>query len=219
VFKYEAFETEVWPFLRRAGVVRASDGAEKINSAGSVSEIAAKCWAFVSKETLEDFVRLYAVDFKNLGYDPTDFGKDAAAAAAALGAARGGRLTVDVRAMIDRAASATLGLTERDKAAARQTVVSVRVSADELAAMTHAAGRAGGDGGIVGRRRRRRRRDADVRLRRPGHRARKQRRRVGGIARVHRVGPRGVGGGGGDAPARDVRRAEGGGGTRVGRVV
>ena len=150
VFKYEAFETEVWPFLRRAGVVRAGDGAEKINSAGSVSEIAAKCWAFVSKETLEDFVRLYAVDFKNLGYDPTDFGKDAAAAAAALGAARGGRLTVDVRAMIDHAASATLGLTERDKAAARQTVVSMRVSADELAAMTHAAGAPAGTAGSLG---------------------------------------------------------------------
>ena len=154
VFKHEAFDAEVWPFLRRAGVTRARDAAENINSAGAVSKVAMKCWAFVSRETLEDFVRLYAVDFKNLGYDPTDFGKAAAAAAAggaaALGAAREGRLTVDVRAMIDRAASATLGLTERDKAAARQTVVQVRVSADELAAMTHAAGAPAGTAGSLG---------------------------------------------------------------------
>ena len=152
VFKYEAFEAEVWPFLESAGVTRAGDGAEKINSAGAVSEVASKCWAFVSKETLEAFVRLYAVDFKNLGYDPTDFGKDAAAAAlgaaaaarrgaARLGAARGGRLTVDVRAMIDRAASASLGLTERDKAAAREAVVSVELSAEERAALTRGARR------------------------------------------------------------------------------
>jgi len=166
VFKYEAFEAEVWPFLESAGVTRAGDGAEKINSAGAVSEVASKCWAFVSKETLEAFVRLYAVDFKNLGYDPTDFGKDAAAAAlgaaaaqvgssgrrgaARLGAARGGRLTVDVRAMIDRAASASLGLTERDKAAAREAVVSVELSAEERAAMGYigaAAGTTGARGG------------------------------------------------------------------------
>ena len=89
VFKYEAFEAEVWPFLESAGVTRAGDGAEKINSAGAVSEVASKCWAFVSKETLEAFVRLYAVDFKNLGYDPTDFGKDAAAAALGAAGARG----------------------------------------------------------------------------------------------------------------------------------
>ena len=79
--------------------------------------MASKCWAFVSKETLEAFVRLYAVDSKNAGYDPTDVGKDAARGLSAprrragraprrLGAARGGRLTVDVRAMIDRGASA-----------------------------------------------------------------------------------------------------------------
>ena len=153
VFKYEAFEAEVWPFLESAGVTRAGDGAEKINSAGAVSEVASKCWAFVSKETLEAFVRLYAVDFKNLGYDPTDFGKDAAAAAlgagaarpgaARLGAARGGRLTVDVRAMIDRGASANLGLTERDKAVAREAVVSVELSAEERAAVTRGGARRG----------------------------------------------------------------------------
>ena len=40
VFKYEAFEAEVWPFLESAGVTRAGDGAEKINSAGAVSEVA-----------------------------------------------------------------------------------------------------------------------------------------------------------------------------------
>ena len=150
VFKHEAFDAEVWPFLRRAGVTRARDAAENINSAGAVSKVAMKCWAFVSRETLEDFVRLYAVDFKNLGYDPTDFGKAAAAAAAggaaALGAAREGRLTVDVRAMIDRAASANLGLTERDKTAARARVVSVDVTAEQRAALR----RAGADGAPAG---------------------------------------------------------------------
>ena len=160
VFKYEAFEAEVWPFLESAGVTRAGDGAEKINSAGAVSEVASKCWAFVSKETLEAFVRLYAVDFKNLGYDPTDFGKDAAAAAlgaaaarpgaARLGAARGGRLTVDVRAMIDRGASANLGLTERDKAVAREAVVSVELSAEERAAVTRGGAAAGTTGALGG---------------------------------------------------------------------
>ena len=152
VFKYEAFEAEVWPFLRRAGVVRARDGAEKINSAGAVSEVASKCWAFMSRETLEDFVRLYAVDFKNLGYDPTDFGKDAAAAAAgaaaALGAAREGRLTVDVRAMIDRAASANLGLTERNKAVARGSVISVDVNVEERATLARAGAPAGAAGSL-----------------------------------------------------------------------
>ena len=144
VFKYENYETEVWPFLRRVGVVGALESTEKINSAGSVSETASKCWAFMSKSTLGEFVQLYAMDFKNLEYDPTDFGKDAAAAGAgagvgamaSLGAAKEGRVTVDVREMIDRATTANLGLTERDKASARTTVMYSEISGDDLAALT-----------------------------------------------------------------------------------
>jgi hypothetical protein len=144
VFRYENYETEVWPWLRSTGVVGPKSVSEKINSAGSVSEIASKCWAFVSKQTLSKFVALYAMDFKNLEYDPSDLGKDAAAAAlaaaaggaAALGAAQGRRRSVDVREMIDRSISATLGLTEREKETARATVMRVAVTGDVLAALT-----------------------------------------------------------------------------------
>ena len=87
VFKYEDYENEVWPFLRGTGVVRRKQIVEKINSAGAVSETAAKCWPFMSKDVLSDFIALYAMDFKNLGYRTTAFGEDTAAGA--LGDARG----------------------------------------------------------------------------------------------------------------------------------
>ena len=75
VFKYEQFASEVWPFLKRVGVVsRGEKTLEKINSAGGASAVASECWAFVSSAVLEKFVRMYAMDFKNLGYSETDFG-------------------------------------------------------------------------------------------------------------------------------------------------
>ena len=88
VFKYEQFASEVWPFLKRVGVVsRGEKTLEKINSAGGASAVASECWAFVSSAVLEKFVRMYAMDFKNLGYSETDFGLDAAGASAGLGRA------------------------------------------------------------------------------------------------------------------------------------
>ena len=49
VFKYEQFASEVWPFLKRVGVVsRGQKTLEKINSAGGASAVASECWAFVS---------------------------------------------------------------------------------------------------------------------------------------------------------------------------
>ena len=81
VFKYENFDAEVIPFLRRAGVVDPSQRVEKINSAGLVSETASQCWALVSEDVLDKFVELYAVDFKRLDYDPGELRKDAASAA------------------------------------------------------------------------------------------------------------------------------------------
>jgi hypothetical protein len=79
----------VWPFLRGTGVVRRAQVSEKINSAGTVSETAAKCWPFMSNEVLSDFIALYAMDFKNLGYRTTAFSEDSAAAAGAAAAALG----------------------------------------------------------------------------------------------------------------------------------
>ena len=81
VFKYEDFDRLVWPFLRNAGVIGENARAEKINSAGSASETASKCWPFVSQEVLAKFVEFYAMDFKNLGYSTTEFRRDAATAA------------------------------------------------------------------------------------------------------------------------------------------
>lgn len=89
VFRYEHFVKDVWPFLRGTGVVASKRATEKVNSAGAVSETASKCWPFLSNKVLSDFIALYAMDFKNLGYRTTAFGDDAAAAAAAAGVALG----------------------------------------------------------------------------------------------------------------------------------
>ena len=119
VFKYENFDAEVIPFLRRAGVVDPSQRVEKINSAGLVSETASQCWALVSEDVLDKFVELYAVDFKRLDYDPGELRKDAASAA--LG-------------------QETRDMSEAQKAIARRTPV--QVTGAELADLLRADERA-----------------------------------------------------------------------------
>lgn len=119
IFKYENFDAEVIPFLRRAGVVDPSQRVEKINSAGLVSETASQCWAFVSRDVLEKFVELYAMDFKRLNYNPGELRKDAASAALGL---------------------ETREMSEEQKAIARRKPV--EVSGAELADLVRAAERA-----------------------------------------------------------------------------